>query len=414
MNLVHAMRRDEVVQNVLTLMSGSAFSLALPVLISPLLTRLYQPRDFGAFTVYMACCSLLAVFASGRYDLAIIEPRDEEDARNILRLSLCLTAGFAVISALISIVAYQVFEDFIKREGLGLWTFCIPFSVFTLTCYSIFTYWLNRQKDFIGMSLNRVLNNGTNSVVSVFCGYAGWSSGLFVGFVVGQVVAVGVLWRKVARHIHGLNAIALVTVAKKFQRYPKFLLPATLSGEVANQVPLLMLTWGFGAPAAGFLALANRVAAAPLALFGNAIGEVYRQRAVEEYHRRGNCRQLYLRTLCLLAVIGAIPALALLFFGEPLFTLVFGAEWAEAGKVAAAISPMVFFNFISTPLAYTITLNQSQRADMILQILRMVFAIAAIGAGWMGSSYMLGVILYSAAYSAYYIAHSVVQYRAAG
>ena len=49
---------------------------------------------------------------------------------------------------------------------------------------------------------------------------------------------------------------------------------------------------------------------------------------------------------------------------------------------------------------------------MLLQILRMMLAIAAIGVGWMTADYMLGIILYSAAYSLYYIAHSVIQYRA--
>jgi O-antigen/teichoic acid export membrane protein len=411
-DLLASLRRNEMARNVMTLMTGSAFSLAIPVLISPVLTRLYEPREFGAFTVFMACCSLVGVFATARYDLAILEPREEEEGRNVLRLCVCLAVGYTVVVALASIAVYRLFQPIVEREGIGLWTFCIPFCVFTLTCYSIFAYWLNRQKDFKGMSLNRVLNNGTNAVVSVVCGYLGWSSGLFIGFVVGQVLAIGVVWGKVAVYFRTIDSRALLATASKYRRYPKFLLPATLAGEVANHVPMLMLTWGFGAPAAGFLALANRAAAAPLALFGNAIGEVYRQRAFEEHHRHGNCRRLYLRTLGLLALVGAVPALALLCFGPWLFTVAFGGEWTTAGEVAAAIAPMVFFNFTSTPLSYTIALNQSQRADMILQILRMVFAIAAIGVGWMAADYMLGITLYSAAYSLYYVAHSVIQYRA--
>ncbi len=411
-NLLESLRRNEMARNVMTLMTGSAFSMAIPVLISPVLTRLYEPREFGAFTVFMACCSLVGVFATARYDLAILEPRDEEEAQNVLRLCVCLAAGYTVVVVLASIVAYWLFQPLLDREGLGLWTFCIPFCVFTLTCYSIFAYWLNRRKDFKGMSLNRVLNNGTSAIVSVVCGYLGWSSGLFIGLVAGQVLAVSVVWKKVACYFRSIDPRALVATASKYRRYPTFLLPATLAGEVASHVPMLMLTWGFGAPAAGFLALANRAAAAPLALFGNAIGEVYRQRAFEEHHRLGNCRSLFLRTLGLLALVGAIPALTLLFFGPWLFTVAFGTQWTCAGEVAAAISPMVFFNFTSTPLSYTIALNQSQRADMLLQILRMVFAIAAIGVGWMTADYMLGIILYSAAYSLYYIAHSVIQYKA--
>jgi hypothetical protein len=38
--------------NVLTLMSGMAVAQALPIFVSPLLARLYEPKYFGLFALY--------------------------------------------------------------------------------------------------------------------------------------------------------------------------------------------------------------------------------------------------------------------------------------------------------------------------------------------------------------------------
>ncbi len=159
-----------MLRNVITLMTGSAFSLALPVMVSPILTRLYEPGQFGALAVFMAVCSLLGVFAAGRYDLAIIEPRVEDEAKNIVRLSILIAIAVTSTLFVLLIIFYPVLQEKIQQKGLGNWFFAIPISVFMLTCYSVIGYWMNRKKDFKGMSLNRILNNGTSAVVSVMCG----------------------------------------------------------------------------------------------------------------------------------------------------------------------------------------------------------------------------------------------------
>jgi hypothetical protein len=74
---------------------------------------------------------------------------------------------------------------------------------------------------------------------------------------------------------------------------------------------------------------------------------------------------------------------------------------------------MVYFQLLSTPLANTIILNQSQNKDMFLQIGRMVFGVAALAIGVIERNVELSLALYSFVFSCYYIAHSYLQYRAA-
>ncbi len=51
--------KSEFSRNVLTLMIGTTIAQAIPIAISPILTRIYTPEDFGVFALYMASLSFL-------------------------------------------------------------------------------------------------------------------------------------------------------------------------------------------------------------------------------------------------------------------------------------------------------------------------------------------------------------------
>jgi O-antigen/teichoic acid export membrane protein len=77
-------------------MTGTTIAQAIPIAISPILTRLYSPDDFGIFALYMSITSITGVVSTGRYELAVMLPKKDEDAMNI-----------AVLSVFIALVVYQ-------------------------------------------------------------------------------------------------------------------------------------------------------------------------------------------------------------------------------------------------------------------------------------------------------------------
>jgi O-antigen/teichoic acid export membrane protein len=111
--------------------------------------------------------------------------------------------------------------------------------------------------------------------------------------------------------------------------------------------------------------------------------------------------------------MGVIPFATLFFGGEYLFSIVFGSEWAEAGRLSKYLSFMIYFQLISTPLAFTISFNKSQKHDMILQFFRLSGSVLSFFVGYKLNSYTLSIAFYSAVFSLYYIMHSYIQYRAA-
>src|SRR5436190_26760 len=72
---IKKLTNTEFGKNILVLLTGTGIAQIIPIAISPILTRVYSPNDFGLLGLYIACSTILTVFSSGRYDLAIIEPK---------------------------------------------------------------------------------------------------------------------------------------------------------------------------------------------------------------------------------------------------------------------------------------------------------------------------------------------------
>ncbi len=401
-------------KSIIILMSGSAAAQAIPILLSPVLSRLYTPREFGLLALYLGLSAVFSVFASGRYDLALIEPAKDDDARGLMFAGLFLSTAFCIaLSGIFLIVASplaQIMGISDSKTSLHL----VPVAVFSMSCLSIFTYWMNRRKNFKGMNASRITSSIGIAGLSIGFAFTELKSiGLLLGYISGQLIAVSYQWFAYVREEMQQSRTDMWTMMRQYVRYPKFLIPSTLAGTISAESPVMLLTRFFDTAVAGLFSFANRVTVSPMSIVGNSIGEVYRIRATETFQRYGECRQLFLSHIAVLAAVATLPWAILFFFGPDLFAYVFGEQWRKAGEMAAVLSFVVAFQLVSTPLSYTITLNHTQHLDMNLQIFRLIGSIGSIIIGYSMMDYMLAVQLYSITYCLYYLGHSVIQFRAA-
>jgi O-antigen/teichoic acid export membrane protein len=401
-------------KSVISLMTGSALAQVIPILISPLLTRLYSPKEFGLLALYLSTSAVLSVFAAGRYDLALIEPAQDDEARGLLFSGLLLNAIFSLCLLIIFWLAAPYVVRLIGSFDGILWLNFVPITVFSMSCLSIFTYWLNRCKNFKGMNIFRILNSSCIVLFSVGFAFTEFKrEGLIFGCIVGQFLTVVYIWVAYVKAEKNKKRVNALIVMRKYLRYPKFLIPATLASTISSESPIVLLTRFFDTAVSGMFSFVNRVTLSPMNIIGNSIGEVYRVHAAENYRHNGECRQIFLRHVKLLAAAGVIPWLVLFFWGPTLFTFVFGPQWSEAGEMATILSFVIWFQLVSVPLSHTITFNRSQHLDLYLQIFRAAGSIGSVYLGHACRDYMLAVQFYSITYCLYYFAHSVIQYRAA-
>ena len=118
------------------------------VLLAPILTRLYDPEAFGVFSLYTSIVGFLAVIACLRYENAIVLPEKDEDAANLLALSMLICFSMAVITIIIVAVCGQDIAELLGSPGLAFWLWFLPLSVIGAGGFLAFNYWSTRRKQF--------------------------------------------------------------------------------------------------------------------------------------------------------------------------------------------------------------------------------------------------------------------------
>ena len=120
----------EFSRNVLTLMMGTTIAQAIPIAISPVLTRIYTPSDFGLFALFNSLIAVFGVIASGRYELAIMLPKKDEDAINIASLGILISTFFSVFLFFIILFFNDSICSLLNNTDIKPWLYFIPLVVF--------------------------------------------------------------------------------------------------------------------------------------------------------------------------------------------------------------------------------------------------------------------------------------------
>src|SRR5690606_1610721 len=135
-------------------------------------------------------------------------------------------------------------------------------------------------------------------------------------------------------------------------------------------------------PLLPYTTLFRSVLAIPLFLISNAIAQVLHQRVAQLNNDDASGILPYvLRAAAALTSIAIPFVLILAFFGVELFTFVFGAKWAEAGRYAGLLSLAVGIRFIVSPLTVVLMLNHNVKSCVQWQVLYFFSVSATLSLG---------------------------------
>lgn len=160
-------------RNILTLMTGTSLAQAIPVAISPILTRLYSPEEFGRFALYMAVVTIASVLVTGRYELAILLPRQDRDALHIAALAMALSVTISATLLLVVLFFAQPIAVLLGDAALATWLYWVPASTLLLGLYQSLNYWSNRKAQYRRLAISRTAQSGSAALAQLGIGYAG-------------------------------------------------------------------------------------------------------------------------------------------------------------------------------------------------------------------------------------------------
>lgn len=382
---------------VLTLLAGGLLAQALPMLLGPLLTRLYTPAQFGTFHLFAAVAANLGVVACLRYEFALPVARDDAEAAALQALCRRLLAGMVAASAVGAAAwAWQL---------QAVWPLWLPLAVAALGGLSLASLMATRAQRFRALATARVLQHGGGAVLQALAGLAATGlHGLVVGPIAAALAAWGLLRADAPRQGPPSNALAADrarapwrAVARRFADYPLLNTPHAFLGALQDTVSVALVAGLLDPAAAGAWGLALRYLKAPATLVGGAVSQALHPRLAQDGCTPAGRRQV-VQTMGLLGLAATLLVL-LLWLGAPaLFTWAFGAAWTPAGDLARALAVYIGLHFVASPLGVvTLAWNAQAWALRLALVGQLVFTVAltaglALGglsvAGWAVSGAM--------------------------
>lgn len=381
-------------------MTGTSIAQAIPIAISPILTRLYTPEQFGLMGLYVSIVSVLFVIANGRYEIAIVLPEKENEAKNLLALSVTISTSFSLFLMLIILLFNDSLTTLFGSPEIEDWLYFIPVSVFFMGLFQAFNFWGNREKQFRRLAINRVAQAGSTGGGQLATAPL-LLNGLVFGQLLGHITSGSRLaWVSVKKDKFSLNNFSLSEMkdqAVRYKQFPQYSLWSGFLNSFSLQLPVFILTSYFTGAIVGFYTMSNRILNMPMNLIGRSVAQVFYQQAAE-YSRQGGekLKNLTFKTFTNLMLVGIIPMGIIFGFGDYLFAFVFGAEWEVAGDYARILSPWILFVFVTSPLSNLFSVLEKQHIGLIFNIMTFALRLAAllIGAIILGDALMT-IILFS-------------------
>lgn len=144
--------KSEFSRNVLTLMSGTALSQIIAILVLPILSRIYNPNDFGKLAIVMAISNIAGVVLALRYEMAIMLPKQNKTAFMAMAQAVFLALLFSIIESFVLSVLFKF-----TMKAYSEYLYLIVLVSFSNIIFQTSVLWFNRNKKFYLSSLFSVL-----------------------------------------------------------------------------------------------------------------------------------------------------------------------------------------------------------------------------------------------------------------
>lgn len=400
----------DVFRHMLILMAGSGSAKAVSLLLTPVITRLYAPEQYGLFVLFMSSIALLTPIATLRYAAALPLPRRDGTAVALLLACIVLLGFFVLALASLFLVWSDPLFAFFSAQGLVRFWPLLVVAIALAGLYEILSNWAVRKKNFRSIAKADVSQALLGGGLKIGLATAALQHvGLFVGHIAAQAAACGLLAcsalreaRKFTRHAtRRTMLLALV----RYSAFPKYRLPSQVMLNFGQQAPVLFISATYGAATAGQLGLALSVLALPLLLLGQTTGQAYYAEIArigrtepERIHRI--TRDVTVRLL----VLGLLPTMVLMFAGAWIFPFIFGARWHDAGVFGSILSIYLLAQFVANPLSHALNVFDKQHIFLRLNIVRLALVLSTFAiANQLEWSAHVAIAAYSIVLSVHYV-----------
>ncbi len=364
-NILERLKRSQFIRNILIVMSGTAVAQILGFALSPIISRIFSPTDFGVFGSFNAVAGIIAAAITLEYGQAIMLPKEKEIAINVAAFSFVCVFAISILSALFSMAFPGTMNNLMKTSGtwpLIMLVLATLISGINQTCQA----WAIRAKAFKHTSASQIIRSLSTNGMKIGLGYfrAG-APGLIISTILGNILASINLVRVLLPDFRELRSSIewkrMKRLAAEYRDFPIYSASQNVINAISTGLPVLLITRFYGIAVAGAYAFGGSMLQVPMAFVLTALRQVLFQKACERQNQGGSLAILYIRTTAVLFAMAFLPTLFLIIWAPQFFSWIFGSQWHLAGELARSLMIWLAVSFCNLPAVLFARIIRIQR-----------------------------------------------------
>lgn len=359
----------------LKLTFGTLGAQIIQVLTIPLVLNFYTPQEFGLYAVYSAVISVMVVISTGRYEMAVMVPKNREEARDLVILSCIVVSLFSSIVFGMGYIVNLIY-DIPMEYQIFLWS--IPINIFFMGINQSFQFWFNRNNNFKIISQLRIIYAFFNAAALLLFGIYSIQQGLILSSMIASLVNVIVILYLFSSNKYKISFKQMYRLMIIFKHYPLKGSVGAFLNSFSYSIENFLFPIIFGLYSAGNYFFASRILNTIKTYTSNNIWQVFISQVTGKSNKEIlNCMDKYQEKLM---VYLTVPMFSLIIFIGCLWPIVFGQKWHDALPYFFVISGFIYSNIIVASFSLFLLLNRPD-AEMYFNLgmfmIKLIFIIMA-------------------------------------
>lgn len=381
------LRKSTFLVNFAYVFTGTVFAQLITVALSPVLSRIYSPENFGVLGAFTSLVAILSAGSTFQYNQALVLVEDEMDAENLLGLSVSLVVLVSVLVLALCFLMPGAIGKLSESDIPPHLIFMIPVSLLLLSLGIVFRSWCVRQKNFKLTGSSQFVKSFTTVTLQIATGFSGaGNAGLIIGSIAGDLTAFLSLtrhnafsrWKKI---FSGLSYSRMKALAVEHRDFALYTNTQGILGAAVQGVPVLFWAKYYGMVSAGCFVFATRLISMPFNLLSISLRQVLLQKYCEVYKSKGSLRNIYAKITVALMAIVTMPAVIIILWGAEIFSFVFGETWNVAGQMSSWLIVGQALVFCFEPSNLVCQVVGKQRIMLLIHIMYLVFSVSSVIVG---------------------------------
>jgi len=354
---------------------------------------LYDAEAIGDYGIFFSISLILALVATGRYEMVIPVAEDERTASALVPLAGGLGVCTAVLTAFVLLLWTP---PWLAELGWAVWL--LPIQVMLGSWANTLRLWLSCRSRFDRIAFAEVARSVT--MIGLQWGLASQFDngpvGLVIGFVGGWAVYVAV---------SGLGSGALASwqgwgdsrrAAAQYS-HNLFLLLSQSLNACSAYAPIFFFRGVFSEAAAGFFFITLTFLYKPLAFLGQSVQQVFFPVAARQVGETGSCTRLFNQVVGWLFLVGTCIFLPISVLApwllEWISTIVDDdpGKWSGAGAMIMVLAPFCIVKLLSSVVVSMWIIAGRQAWDVVWQAMFLAAVLGGLAVGWSSGEPMASV-----------------------